>query len=448
MLGGSRLLEVGSAALDVPGADGVEVTISRTDSALTRFAGSRIHQSTARVDAEIRIRVVLSEGRVGVAVTNDLDPRAVRRTAQRAAEAARLVPADPGFPGLAPGGQAYAAAMAPDEETVGCAPSRRAELVAAVLAELPAGTEAAGTVETGVRERAVLTSTGIAVSAAASSAGLTVLVSGAGGPTGWAEGGGTAVGRLDASALARRAVGKLALAGTPVALPPGRYPVVLEPGASAVLLQWLGWLALPGRALAEERSALCGRIGTQVCSPLVTIVDDPLAPDLPGTPFDAEGTATRRVPFVEDGVAVGVAHDRRTAAAAGTTSTGHALPAPNSLGGVPGHLVLEPGAASLDELFAGLDRGLYVTRFHYTNVVHPVTTSITGMTRDGTFLVEDGRIVGGVHDLRFTQSVLDALAGVEAVGRDAEVATDLFYGSSSAPALRLRGFTFTSATAP
>ena len=123
------------------------------------------------------------------------------------------------------------------------------------------------------------------------------------------------------------------------------------------------------------------------------------------------------------------------------------MPAPNPQGGVPTHLLMNPGTESMDELVAGLDRGLYVTRFHYTNVVHPVETSITGMTRDGTFLVEDGRIVSGVRNLRFTQSCLDALAGCEAVGRDAELATDLFYGAAMAPAVRLAGFTFTSTTA-
>jgi len=138
---------------------------------------------------------------------------------------------------------------------------------------------------------------------------------------------------------------------------------------------------------------------------------------------------------------------RTTGALAGTGSTGHAMPAPNTHGGVPTHLLMEAGRASLDDLVAGLERGLYVTRFHYTNVVHPVTTSITGMTRDGTFLVEDGRIVGGVRNLRFTQSCLDALAGCEEVGRDVELATDLFYGASLAPAVRLAGFTFTSTTA-
>src|SRR5206468_5143689 len=137
-----------------------------------------------------------------------------------------------------------------------------------------------------------------------------------------------------------------------------------------------------------------------------------------------------RTPLIENGVAVAVAHDRSTGAVAGTGSTGHAWPAPNPAGGMASHLLMTPGNASLEELVAGVERGLYVTRFHYTNVVHPVTTSITGMTRDGTFLIEDGVIVGGVRNLRFTQSCLDALAGCEDVGRDADLVSDLSYGAT------------------
>ncbi|MCW2570641.1 MAG: Metalloprotease PmbA [Frankiales bacterium] len=443
MWGEDRLTSLADGAI-ASGGD-VEVLLSRTDSALTRFAGSRIHQNTSRLDGEARVRVVL-DGRVGVVATNDLSYDGVLTAAGHAREIAALTPADPHFPGLAPPGQPYGRVTGPDEETAGCPPQRRADLVAETLAELPAEVEAAGTVETSFQERAVVSSTGIRVYTAGTRAAASVLAQG---PTssGWAEAGATAIGGLDCALLGRRAGDKVALGASPREVPAGRYPVVLESGATTNIVQWLGWLAFPGRAYNEERSALSGRLGEQLCSPLVTIVDDPLSPLLPGTPFDAEGTATRRTSLVEAGVAVGVAHDRATGAVAGTGSTGHALPAPNPQGGVPTHLLMNAGDATLDELVAGLDRGLYVTRFHYTNVVHPVSTSITGMTRDGTFLVEDGRIVGGVRNLRFTQSCLDALAGCEAVGRDVELATDLFYGASLAPAVRLASFTFTSTTA-
>jgi predicted Zn-dependent protease len=443
MWGEARLTALADAAVSAGG--DVEVVLSRTDSALTRFAGSRIHQNTSRLDGEARVRVVL-DGQVGVVVTNDLSDVGVRDAARRARGIAALTPADPHFPGLTPAGQPYGRTTGPDEETVGCPPQRRAELVAAALAELPPGIDAAGTMETSVQERAVVTSTGVRVYSAGTRATASVLAQG---PTssGWAEAGATAIGGLDCASLGRRAGEKVALGAEPRELPAGRYPVVLESGATTNIVQWLGWLAFPGRAYNEERSALSGHLGEQVCSSLVTIVDDPLSPHLPGSPFDPEGTATRRTSLIEGGVAVGVAHDRATGAVAGSGSTGHAMPAPNPQGGVPTHLIMNAGTESLDDLVAGLERGLYVTRFHYTNVVHPVTTSITGMTRDGTFLVEDGRIVAGVRNLRFTQSCLNALAGCEAVGSDVELATDLFYGAAMAPAVRLSGFTFTSTTA-
>jgi predicted Zn-dependent protease len=443
MWGEDRLIALADDAVSTGG--DVEVVLTRTDSALTRFAGSRIHQNTTRIDGEARVRVVL-DGRVGVVATNDLSGAGIRGAAERARDIAALTPADPHFPGLTPAGQPYGRTAGPDEETLGCPPQRRAELVAAALDELPNGVEAAGTMETAAQEHAVVTSTGVRVYAATTRASATVLAQG---PTssGWAELGATSIGRLDCAALGRRAGEKVALGAEPREVPAGRYAVVLEPAATKELVQWLGWLAFPGRAYNEERSALSGHLGEQVCSPMVTIVDDPLSPLLPGAPFDPEGTATRRTSLIEAGVAVGVAHDRATGAVAGTGSTGHAMPAPNPEGGVPWHLIMNAGTDSLDELVAGLERGLYVTRFHYTNVVHPVTTSITGMTRDGTFLVEDGRIVGGVRNLRFTQSCLDALSGCEAIGSDAQLTGDLDDGNVLAPPVRLSGFSFTSTTA-
>lgn len=443
MLGADHLLDLATDAVALPGCDGVEVALTRSDTALTRFAGSRIHQSTARLDGEARVRVVVGGGRAGVVTTNDLSHAGVLAAATRARAAAALLPPDPGFPGLAPAGQAYAESLAVDDETAGCSAGTRAELVAAALAQLPAGVEAAGTVHTGVLERAVVTSTGVAAYDAGTSAGATVLASGED-SSGWAEEGARTVGGLDLAGLGRRAGEKVLLGRAPREVPAGRYPVVLEGLAVADLLMWLGYLALPGKAYNEGRSALTGRLGQAVCSPLVTVVDDPLSAALPGAAFDAEGTPTRRTTFVDAGVAVGVAHDRTTAAVAGSSSTGHALPAPNTEGGVPQHLTMRPGGASWDELVAGVERGLLVTRVHYTNVVHPVHTTITGMTRDGTMLIEDGRVVGGVRNLRFTESVLDALSAVEAVGRDLAV---LSSGAPSAPALRLAGFAFTSVTA-
>ncbi len=439
----SDLLDLGTTALGVDGADAVEVLLTRDGSALTRFAESQVHQNTARVDGEARVRVVVDGARIGVVATNDLTPDGLRAAAAQAVEAAKVTPPDEDFAGLASPGT-YDAAGVDDEATAQASPADRAAMVQAMLAHLGAGMVAAGTVDSGRHEVAVVNSLGVAAYHASTRAGLTVLVSGED-STGWGEDTAASLGDVDADAAAARAVAKVEAGRGPRDVEPGDWQVVLEPSAVSALVEWLAWLAFGGRDVVEGRSAVSGKVGDRVCSPLVTIVDDPLAPDMLGHPFDAEGTPKRPLPLITDGVVAGVAHDRMSARLGQTTSTGHAFPAPNPQGGVPANPRLLPGDQSLDDLVAGCGRALLVTRFHYTNAVHPLSTTLTGMTRDGTFLVEDGRIVGGVRNLRFTQSVLDALDAVEAVGRDTQLGSE-FGGTVRVPALRIGRFHFSSAT--
>jgi predicted Zn-dependent protease len=185
--------------------------------------------------------------------------------------------------------------------------------------------------------------------------------------------------------------------------------------------------------------------GRRIGSELVTIVDD--ARDPAGLPmaFDYEGVAKERVILVDRGICRDVVYDAQTAARDGRRSTGHGLPAPNAWGPFPINMIMAKGEATREELIGGLDRGLLVTRFHYTNPVHPKLAIITGMTRDGTFLVEDGRIVGPVRNLRFTQSYLDALAGVAAVGRELRTLRGPL-GGVVVPMVRIDGWTFTGTT--
>jgi predicted Zn-dependent protease len=228
-----------------------------------------------------------------------------------------------------------------------------------------------------------------------------------------------------------------------VSLEPGDYSVVLEEYAVVDLLDMLGYLGFSALAVQEERSFF--EAGKRIGSDLVTLRDD--ATDTAGTPasFDYEGIAKQPVTLVEKGVCREVVHDAQTAARAGRRSTGHGLPAPNTYGPFPLHQLMEPGESSREELIGGLARGLLVTRFHYTNPVHPKLAMVTGMTRDGLFLVERGEVVGPVRNLRFTQSYLGALAGVEAVGRERRTLRG-FLGTVVVPAVRISAFTFTGAT--
>jgi len=439
-----RLHAAAAPALGLAGAEGVEVVVRHSTLGLTRFANSQIHQNVHTEDLAVRMRVVAGGGRVGVVEVAGTDRDEVRRAAEQALAAARLAPADPDFPGLAPAAP-VPAPPEPDPATLATGPAERAQAVRALLTEVPAAYEAAGAYATGAVETAVFTSAGQAVAATVPSAQLTTVVAG---PTssGWAEAGGRSVTDIDPRAAGRRAVGKAVAGAQPTEVDPGDWPVVLEPAATGALIEFLAYLGFGGRAWLERRACTSGRLGERALHPTVTIVDDALSPDAAGFPFDAEGTAKQRVDLVRDGVLNAVVHDRATGAKTGTASTGHALPAPNTWGPLPVDPRLLPGdGGSVDDLIAGMDRGLLITRFHYVNVVHPLETVLTGMTRDGTFLVSEGRVVAAVRNLRFQQSVLAALATVDAIGTDTEWTSEIFGGSRS-PGVRLPRFTFASTT--
>jgi PmbA protein len=442
--GPERLLEVAEAALRVDGTDDVEALAVRQAGGLTRFAASRIHQSAWREDLSVRVRVVVDGNRVGTATVHDADQVAVLAAARRAVEAARMMPPDLGYPGM-PGPAAYPEADRYDQATATADPAARAGLVAGVIRRLPAGVTAAGACETRELEVAVANARGVRAAGATTAASFSILAD-AGTGTGWAEGTEPALGDLDVAALGERAARKAVDAREPRDLTPGTYPVVLEPNAAATLVQWLCWLGFGAKAYDEGRSFLVGRLGQRVCSPLVTIVDDGLAPDTIGVGFDFEGVPKRRVTLIDQGVAASLIYDFRAAARHGVEPTGHGLPAPSSEGALPLHPAMLPGRTPQAELVAGLERGLLVTRFHYTNLVNLMDTTITGMTRDGTFWVEDGRVVGAVRNLRFTQSILDALSAVRAVGAETEMATEDGYGAARSPALTIDRFSFSSAT--
>ena len=240
----------------------------------------------------------------------------------------------------------------------------------------------------------------------------------------------------------------------PVELEPGEYPVVLEADAVGLLLDYLGGLAFNGLSHTEGRGALAGRLGQRVAAPAINLADAPrFARTLPRA-FDAEGVAKRALPLIQDGVAHAVVHDTRSAARAGATSTGHALaPGGAAYGPMPTNLVLAGGgAAGVEELMAPIERGLYVTRLWYLNAVHERSTLVTGTTRDGTFLIEDGRIGRPVKDVRFTDSILRVLEATEALTAAQQLVCEGdFYGRRFAtgvvtPALRASAFRITGQT--
>jgi predicted Zn-dependent protease len=445
LIGPDRFREVADAALGIGDVDGVEVLFIHEWGGLTRFASSAIHQSTWKEDTGIRVRVV-KEGRVGVAASNDFSEQGALKAATNAAEMARVAAPDPDFPGLAPPAAFRELEGAFDGDTADVTPERRAASVADLVGRCPDGFRAAGAYETGAVEVGLANTEGQFCWAPSTQANVSTVMSGGEGGTGYAETFAAGASGIDPGSVGARAAAKAVASQEPVALEPGRYTVVLEPAAVSTLIGFLSYIGFGGRAILEGRSCLSGRQGERVAAPSVTLVDDVHERGTLGLPFDFEGTPRRRVELIRDGVFATGVHDRRSARLAGVDPTGHGLPAPNVEGAFPLNVCMSAGDASLAEMISSTERGVFVTRFHYSNVVNPTDSTITGMTRDGTFLIQDGRIAGSVRNMRFTQSILEALSGVDMVGRDRELASEFFFSASLVPALKIASFNFSSAS--
>ena len=445
-LGRPAFERLADAAFDAVGAGGldVEVVAHRSAEGLTRFANSQIHQNVWRDDIGVAVRVVAQGGRAGVVNVHTDDPAEVAQAASQAAALARVAPEDPEYPGLA---EAAPISEVPvDARTAAASPGDRASAVQSILREVPSDYEAAGAFRTCGTEVAIFTSAGQRVYAPTSIANLWLVVM-SDSSSGWAEGGGRSMDDIDPAGAARIAGEKARAGRDPVEVDAGAWPVVLEAPAVASVMQFLAYLGFGGRDWLEGRAFTSGRIGEQVVDPRITLVDNALDPAATGLPFDYEGTPKQVVDLLRDGVIAGVVHDRHSAARAGVASTGHGLPAPNTHGPMALDPVLLPGEdGTVDDLIASCERGLLVTRFHYTNVVHPKETSITGMTRDGTFLIRDGRVVQAVRNLRFTQSILEALGTIDGLSSTTSYASEIFGDGSRFPALALPAFTFNSTT--
>jgi predicted Zn-dependent protease len=429
---------------EAEGATEAEALVAGGDEALTRFANSEIHQNVAESDVRINLRFVRGR-RIGVASSGRTDPQALRELAATAGRIAAVAEEMSDWAGLPAAGPAEPVEGAFAAGTAEATPELRAAGVREVIAAADAaGVLAFGSFSTGVETLAIASSAGVRAAEARTSARLLVVTMGADDGTGYAEADSVDATALNAGAVGREAAGKARSSARPADIPAGDYPVVLEEYAVTDLLDSLGYVGFSGLAVQEERSFF--EPGKRIGSALVTIVDD--ARDPAGMPagFDYEGVPTRRVVMVERGVCREIVHDAATAARAGVASTGHGLPAPNPFGPFPLHAAMAAGTTPREELVRGLRRGLLVTRFHYTNVVHGKLAVITGMTRDGTFLVEDGEVVGPVRNLRFTQSYLDALAEVEAVSAERRLLRGEL-GAVLVPALRIGSWRFTGVTA-
>lgn len=420
-----------------------EVIVSSSQLGLTRFTQNAVHQNLANADVSVRVRIARSDGRTGVAVTNDLGDASLRAAVLRAADIARLAPSDPAAPPLTRAAAAVTPPGAFVAATAEATPERRASIVAAIVAEAErASFWAAGYVTTAQNGVTIVNSAGTRASFDGTSCGLNVKANGPD-ATGFAESYGNDIAILDGAAAGARAVAKARAGASPVAIEPGPWTVILEPAAIGELLSYLTD-HFSAQAFVDGASFLSGALGGTFAGSNVTLHDDFADPGFCGMPFDYEGFPKARLPLLAAGVASNVVTDARYAARLAGPNTGHGFPAPSGSGPEPTNVVVAGGEKTLERLIAETANGILVSRFWYIRPVDARKTIVTGMTRDGTFAIRNGEIAGGVRNMRFNQSILGALAACEFASEAVRTA-GYSYGMV-VPAVKVDGFRFTSTT--
>lgn len=437
-----EIFGIAERAAAARGVRDVEVIAAAGAEALTRFANNTIHQNVAEQTRHVSVRV-LHEQRTARASANRWDADSIERAVDEAIAVARCLEPDAELPPLFD-----PQPVTPVERyfgrTADCTPDQRARAVAeAIRVVEAAGQTAAGIYATESMAEAILNSRGVRVFHAETMARFSITAM-ASDSSGWAKASAPDLAAFDPVALARNASTKAALSAGPRELEPGRYTVILEPPAVLDIVgQMFGDFS--GTAVHDQRSFLTGRLGERLFGGNITIDDDVYHPLQAGAPFDGEGVPRRRLKLVEAGVPTDLAWCRMAALREGRRPTGHGYPVPNEIGESPVNVVIRGGQSSIEDMVASTQRGILVTRLWYIREVDPYEKIMTGMTRDGTYLVEDGRVKHGIRNFRFNQSLIEMLNNVEAMAPEerssGEEAFDMVV-----PAMKVRDFQFSEVT--
>jgi len=439
-----ELVELARSGLAASAADQTQVRIIASDGALTRFANSEIHQNTFEREALVAVTARIGQSE-GSANTNRLTKEALVGAVEQATAAARVSAPNPDLADFPDGPRDYPFQVDYYEGSAACTPEERAKrVISGFNVNDDKSYTAAGTLSTGQVNVVTANSRGIEAAYNTTLAKYTVMWSGPS-SSGYQEQTSRNIADINTEKASVEALAVARRSADPRGdIPEGRYTVILEAECVATMLNFLCWMGLSGKDYLDQASFMCGKLGEPVTGADFTLADEPLDPQTMGVPCDASGMPKQRLMLIEGGVARAVAHDANTARRAGTASTGHDTGFNFPM---PTNLVLSGGAATREELIAGVKRGILVSRFHYTNVVDPLATVITGMTRDGTFLIEDGEIVSGLTNFRFTQNILQAFANCTGMSTK-QVFHSAFWGSGSLvpEAVRVDGFNFSGKT--
>jgi PmbA protein len=438
----SELARIAERVFKISEADETEVEIDATSDALTRFANNVIHQNVAEQIVSISVRAVI-DGRTARATTNKTDEESLRRAVAAAIGLARNEPENPDLlPMLKQ--QKYQKVARFFASTAETSPQDRARAVKRVcqLADKRKQT-AAGIFSSGSMQSILANSKGLFAQHQQTRSEFSVTILEAN-SSGWAKSNSPDIRTIDPDELADRASRKAADSRNPKEIPAGHYTTILEPPAVLDLVGFL-FYDFAGTAVLDKRSCFTGRMGKKLLGENVTLWDDVYHPLQTGAPFDGEGVPRQKVKLVDRGVPKNLVYARATAKKMKAKPTGHGFALPNEYGEAPMNLVFVGGDKSTDEMVRSTERGILVTRLWYIREVDPYKKILTGMTRDGTFLVENGKVVGGVRNFRFNQSILEMLSKVEMLGPAVRAAGEESF-EMVVPAMKVRDFHFSEVT--
>jgi len=456
MLTRSKAADIFSRIQKYSTADEVEAIIYGGRTALTRFANNTIHQNVAEENYSVSVRTAFG-GRTARATTNKLDDGSLKRVVQNSETLARVQHQDTDLLPMAPnGGKSPSTVPRHFEETAATTPEDRATAVGKIVAAAQKHKfVTAGIFSTGETIEGIFNSRGLSDwhTQTSSEISITMLASDS---SGWQKANSPNVANLYPGELAEIAARKAAESASPKEIPAGKYTVILEPAAVLDMAGFMFW-DFGGLAILDQRSFLNNRVETKVFGDNINIWDDVAHPFQSGSPFDGEGIRRQRVQLVQDGVVKRLVYARATAEKIKQSEykdktglvevTGHGFPIPNEMGEAPMNIVFGGPAEpkTLDQMIASTERGILVTRLWYIREVDPYEKILTGMTRDGTFYVEGGKVRYGVRNFRFNESLIHMFSNVEQMGTPVRASGEESF-DMVVPAMKIRDFNFTEVT--
>jgi len=421
-----------------------EIIATEVKSELTRFAESYIHQNVAETNLNLIVKVI-NEDRIGAVEMNSIDDHTISKNVEKAIEVTKITPKlDYHYQLLK--SQSYKIKSKYSKDTANFTPLNRAQLVKQLIKEVnKRGYEAAGAFTTEESTILVANSEGVFAFDWGTKVDFNCVIT-RDNSTAHASFIDSDINNFNINKITDELLEAALKNVEQIEIEPGVYTVILSPEAVAEILNYTGYTAFNGKMIMEGKSFICNNQSKKIFPETITVSDDPFNELTLPIPFDLVGYPREKIDLIKEGVVKDGVYDHLTALKYNRKCTGNTLsPEQASFGALPFNLVMKEGDSTIDEMISGTKKGIYSSRFHYVNILNPMSVQLTGMTRDGTFLIEDGKIGKAIKNMRFNTSVVDMLKAVDMISKERQT-KEGFVGPTVAPYLRTNNFTFSSKT--